>query len=164
MGGGGCIDPSLLTLAVDGGEWSASRPGRFTPGESASTTHWVGGCVGTRTSLGTVKKWKISCPYRQSNLGCPARNPSRRHGHRDDKNGVYFTSHLFFTWFLSLIASFMRACSYQLNPFANRVALLEWCSRGQGPSERTPRKTPPHCYLWAAAWERNQQRNSLTHC
>jgi hypothetical protein len=48
---------------------------------------------------------------RESNSGCPARSPSRRHGHRSDKNGVYPTSHLFFTWFLSLIASSMRACS-----------------------------------------------------
>jgi hypothetical protein len=35
--GSGGIDPLFLTSAV-GGEWSASRPGRFTPG-----THWIGG-------------------------------------------------------------------------------------------------------------------------
>jgi hypothetical protein len=28
-----------LTLALDGGEWSASRPSRFTPKERASSTH-----------------------------------------------------------------------------------------------------------------------------
>jgi hypothetical protein len=33
---------TVLTSAVDGGEWSASRPGRFTPGESAPGTHWIG--------------------------------------------------------------------------------------------------------------------------
>jgi hypothetical protein len=27
---------SFLTSAVDGGEWSASRPGRFNPGEEAT--------------------------------------------------------------------------------------------------------------------------------
>jgi hypothetical protein len=27
---------SFLTSALGGGEWSASRPGRFTPGEGAS--------------------------------------------------------------------------------------------------------------------------------
>jgi hypothetical protein len=32
-----------LTSALVGGEWSASRPGRFTPG-----THSIGGCVGPR--------------------------------------------------------------------------------------------------------------------
>jgi hypothetical protein len=32
-----------LTLAQVGVEWSTSRPGRFTPGEGASGTHWIGG-------------------------------------------------------------------------------------------------------------------------
>jgi hypothetical protein len=36
----------FLTSALVGGEWSASRPGRFTPG-----THWIGGWVGPRTGL-----------------------------------------------------------------------------------------------------------------
>jgi hypothetical protein len=29
----GGIAPSFFTLAVDGGEWSASRPGRYDPGK-----------------------------------------------------------------------------------------------------------------------------------
>jgi hypothetical protein len=33
--GSGCIDPHFLTSALVGGEWSASRPGRFTSGERA---------------------------------------------------------------------------------------------------------------------------------
>jgi hypothetical protein len=33
--GTGGITPPFLTSALDGGEWSASRPGRFTPGEIA---------------------------------------------------------------------------------------------------------------------------------
>jgi hypothetical protein len=32
----------LLTSALAGGEWSASRPDRFTPGERAPVTHWIG--------------------------------------------------------------------------------------------------------------------------
>jgi hypothetical protein len=32
-GGGGGIAPLFLVWALDGGEWSASRPGRFTPGK-----------------------------------------------------------------------------------------------------------------------------------
>jgi hypothetical protein len=35
-----------LTLALGGGEWSASRPSRFTPKERAPGTHWIGGWVG----------------------------------------------------------------------------------------------------------------------
>jgi hypothetical protein len=33
----------FLTSAVVGGEWSASHPGRFIPGERAPGTHWIGG-------------------------------------------------------------------------------------------------------------------------
>jgi hypothetical protein len=32
----------FLTWTLDGGEWSASRPGRFTPGERAPGIHWIG--------------------------------------------------------------------------------------------------------------------------
>jgi hypothetical protein len=35
----------LTTSALDGGEWSASRPNRFTPGLRAAGTHWTGGWV-----------------------------------------------------------------------------------------------------------------------
>jgi hypothetical protein len=38
--------PPFLTSALDGGEWSASRPDRFTPGERSPGTHWIGGLVG----------------------------------------------------------------------------------------------------------------------
>jgi len=34
-----------LTSALDGGEWSALCPGRFTPKERAPGTHWIGGWV-----------------------------------------------------------------------------------------------------------------------
>jgi hypothetical protein len=32
----------FLTSALDEGEWSASRPGRFTPEERALGTRWIG--------------------------------------------------------------------------------------------------------------------------
>jgi hypothetical protein len=35
-----------LTSALDGGERSASRSGRFTPRERTPSTHWIGGWVG----------------------------------------------------------------------------------------------------------------------
>jgi hypothetical protein len=41
------------------GEWSASRSGRFIPGEIAPGTHWIGGWVGPRTGLDDVEKTKI---------------------------------------------------------------------------------------------------------
>jgi hypothetical protein len=37
-----------LTVAVDGGEWSASYPGRFTLGDRASSTLRIGGWVSPR--------------------------------------------------------------------------------------------------------------------
>jgi hypothetical protein len=41
----------FLTSALDGGEWSASRPGCFTPREKARDTHCIGGWVGPRAGL-----------------------------------------------------------------------------------------------------------------
>jgi hypothetical protein len=51
-----------LASALDGGEWSASRPGRFTPRERAPGTHWIGGWVGPRAVLDAVVKRKIPSP------------------------------------------------------------------------------------------------------
>jgi hypothetical protein len=56
------------TSALDGGEWSASRPGlAFTPGERTDGTHCTGGSVGHRAGLGTEATEKILCPRRESN-------------------------------------------------------------------------------------------------
>jgi hypothetical protein len=49
----------FLTSALVGGEWSASRPGRFTPGESAPVTHWIEGWVDPRTGLDDVERKQI---------------------------------------------------------------------------------------------------------
>jgi hypothetical protein len=49
----------FLTAELDGGEWLASRLGRFTPGETASGTHWIGGWVGPGDGLDAVEKRKI---------------------------------------------------------------------------------------------------------
>jgi hypothetical protein len=47
---------AFLNLALDGGEWFVSRPGRFTPGERATRTHWTGGWVSPRAGLDAVAK------------------------------------------------------------------------------------------------------------
>jgi hypothetical protein len=44
----------FLTSALVGGEWSTSRPGRFTPGERAPGTHWIGGWVDLRAGSGHI--------------------------------------------------------------------------------------------------------------
>jgi hypothetical protein len=38
--GSGGIVPRILTSALDGGEWSASRLGRPTPREKSPGTYW----------------------------------------------------------------------------------------------------------------------------
>jgi len=57
--GGICTVPCTPISALEGGEWSASRPGRFTPGERAPSTHWLGGWLGPRSSLKAVEKETI---------------------------------------------------------------------------------------------------------
>jgi hypothetical protein len=49
---------AFLTSALYGGEWSASRPSRFTFRERVPGTHWIGGWVGPSTSLNAVVKRK----------------------------------------------------------------------------------------------------------
>jgi hypothetical protein len=51
----GGISPPLLTSALDGGGWSASYPGRFTPGERAPGTHLIG-WMGPRACCREEKK------------------------------------------------------------------------------------------------------------
>jgi hypothetical protein len=73
-----CSSTHSLTSALDGGEWSASRPGRFTPRERASGTHWIRGWVGPRAVLEAVVKRKIPSSRRESNPipDRPARSPA----------------------------------------------------------------------------------------
>jgi hypothetical protein len=46
----------LLTSALVGGEWSASRPSCFIPGEKAPATHWIGGWVDSRAGLDDMEE------------------------------------------------------------------------------------------------------------
>jgi hypothetical protein len=65
---------TFLTVALFGGEWSASCPGCFIPGERAPGTHLIGGWVGPRTHLDDLEKRKISSlpGLELGPLGCPA--------------------------------------------------------------------------------------------
>jgi hypothetical protein len=44
---------------MDGGEWSASRLGRFITRERALGTHWTGGWMGSKVGLDMVLKKKM---------------------------------------------------------------------------------------------------------
>jgi hypothetical protein len=46
----------FLTSALVGGEWSTSRPVRFTPRERAPGTHCIGGWVDPRAGLDDMEK------------------------------------------------------------------------------------------------------------
>jgi hypothetical protein len=71
---------SFSTSALDGGEWSASRPGHaFTPGERTPSTHCAGGWVGPRAGLDSEARGKIFCPRRGSNPDSPVVQPVVRH-------------------------------------------------------------------------------------
>jgi hypothetical protein len=48
----------FLTSTLVAGEWSASSPAHFTPGERAPGTHWTGGWVDLRAGLDDVEKRK----------------------------------------------------------------------------------------------------------
>jgi hypothetical protein len=52
----------FLSSELDGDEWSASRCGRFTPGEITSITYRIGGWVGPRAAVDAVGKKKQSLP------------------------------------------------------------------------------------------------------
>jgi hypothetical protein len=56
--GSGGIAPPFLTSALDGGEWSPLRPGRFTP-----STHRKGDWVGPRVGPDAVEE-RVSPPCR----------------------------------------------------------------------------------------------------
>jgi hypothetical protein len=58
---------AFLSSVLDGGEFSASHTGRFTPRERAPGTHWIEGWVGPRAGLNTVVKRKILSSCRDSN-------------------------------------------------------------------------------------------------
>jgi hypothetical protein len=55
-----------LISALDGGQWSASRPAPFNPKERDPGTQWIEGWVGPRADLDVVVKRKIPIPCRDS--------------------------------------------------------------------------------------------------
>jgi hypothetical protein len=68
----------FFTWSLVGGEWSASRPGHFNPGEGALGTHWKGAWVGPRAFLDDVnnRKFLTLTGLELQPLGCLARSQS----------------------------------------------------------------------------------------
>jgi hypothetical protein len=68
---------TYLTSALEGGEWSASRPGRaLPPGKEPPGTHCTGGWVGPTAGMDAGVRGKILCLCRGSNPGRPVRSQS----------------------------------------------------------------------------------------
>jgi hypothetical protein len=65
----GGVEEQLLALtsALDAAEWSASRPGRFTPGKEPPSTHRTGGWVDPKAILDMAVK-RIHSSRRESTL------------------------------------------------------------------------------------------------
>jgi hypothetical protein len=76
--GSGDKPQRILDLDTDGGEWSVSRTGRFTPREKARRTHWIGGWVSPRAGLDAVVERKF-----------PARVGTRTPDHPDHSTALY---------------------------------------------------------------------------
>jgi hypothetical protein len=79
----------------------------------------------------TLWRRETSCPCRESNPGHPAHSPSRRHGHRSDKNGVYST--------------FILHLNFVFNCFIHACLLLttsSFCNSGCISASRPDRFTP----------------------
>jgi hypothetical protein len=56
-GGAECIDPRIRDAGIS---WSLSHPGRFIRRESVPGAQWIGGWVGLRAGLDTVKRtWPV---------------------------------------------------------------------------------------------------------
>jgi hypothetical protein len=60
-----------LTSALDGSEWSASRPSRSTRKGTARGNHWIGDWVGPSAVLDAMLKRKILSPRRESKPRTP---------------------------------------------------------------------------------------------
>jgi hypothetical protein len=67
----GDICPRSLDVGASGGEWSASRPGRFAPRERAAGSPWIGCWVDSRAGLDATVKREIHSPCQESNPRTP---------------------------------------------------------------------------------------------
>jgi hypothetical protein len=80
------IAAPFFTSAIDGGEWSASRPDPFTLEERAGSTHWIGDWVGPSVCLDATdnnnnynnnnNNYYYYYNKHSSNPACPARSLS----------------------------------------------------------------------------------------
>jgi hypothetical protein len=68
---------TFLTSALDGEEWSASRPGCFTPEEKVPSIHWMGTGMGGTPEMGLNAVEKNLLPLLGIELRFLGRPPRR---------------------------------------------------------------------------------------
>jgi hypothetical protein len=96
--GSGCIYHIFLNLELVGGEWSASRLGRFIPRERAPGTHWTAGSVDPRAALDDLEKRKsLTLP------GLEFRPLSRQGRSQSLYRLHYSDSYMFFTNIINIL-------------------------------------------------------------
>jgi hypothetical protein len=90
-----------LTSALVRGEWLASRPGRFTPGEKVPGTHWIGGSVDLTANLDDMETWTfLTLPGHELRTLSRPDHSQLLHGLRQtykDNRKCFFM----FPWFIS---------------------------------------------------------------
>jgi hypothetical protein len=118
-----------LTLPLDG-EWSASRPSRFTPRERAPRTHWIGGWMGPKADLDAVARRKIPSPSWESNPDHPIVQPVAR---RYTAWAIRWKYCLFMDW--------TTASSTALGP---TMPPIEWIPGDLSLGVKRPRRVPDH--------------------
>jgi hypothetical protein len=127
---------AFLTSALGGREWSASRPGRFTPRERAPGTHWIGGWVAPRAVLGAVMR-KIPSPCRESNPRTPDRSARSLVTTPTEPSQVISCSNEIFVYHSVKVRSFNKTVITTSRPSTLWVSLsssvpwihpLPWCN------------------------------------
>jgi hypothetical protein len=74
-----CRSTHSFPSALDGGDWSASRPGRSTRMERAPGTHQIGSWMGSTASLDAMVRRKFPAPTGTRTPDHPARSPALYH-------------------------------------------------------------------------------------
>jgi hypothetical protein len=99
-----------LISALDGGEWSASFPGRFTSRERAPGTHSTGGWVHPRAVLDAMVKRKIPSSRRESNPRTPIVQHVALSLYRLSYHGSCTRRLRVISWFLSVPSNRFSYC------------------------------------------------------
>jgi hypothetical protein len=130
----------FLTSGLVGSERLDSCPGRFTPGENAAGTHWIGGCVGPRTALLFLCFTFLFCAYSRpispNQLQCVT-------GSKKEERFIYI-----FTW--RLISKPWSINTDIMQSYKVVMTFLEWfysshvsCRQGNGAGFSEFRRVSP---------------------